>query len=88
MSNVEVNILQRRFLVKSDKGEAYVKEIETYLNGKAGEVKRSTKAVSTLDVALLTVLNVAGDYFRVMERLDRLENRSSELAELISRRIA
>ncbi|MFQ5585490.1 MAG: cell division protein ZapA [Thermodesulfobacteriota bacterium] len=84
---VEVNILEQRLYVKSDEEEEYIRRVETYLNKKVEEIKNNTKAVSTLDVALLTVLNVAGDYLKTVERLGELENRSTKLAELIERRL-
>ena len=84
---VEVTILEQKFYVKSNEEEEYIRRVESYLNGKAEEIKSNTKAVSTLDVALLTVLNVAGDYLRTVERLGEVEDRSTKLAELIERRL-
>jgi len=84
---VEVTILEQKLYVKSNEEEEYIRRVESYLNGKAEEIKNNTKAVSTLDVALLTVLNVAGDYLRTVERLGEVEDRSTKLAELIERRL-
>jgi cell division protein ZapA len=84
---VEVNILEQRLYVKSDEDEEYIRRVETYLNRKVEEIKNNTKAVSTLDVALLTVLNVAGDYLKTIERFGDVEDRSTKLTELIERRL-
>jgi cell division protein ZapA len=85
---VEINILEQRLLVKSEEGEEYVKEVEAYLNKKVEEIKKRTKAVSTVDLVLLTALNMAGDYLKTMERLGELENKSGKLAKLIERKLA
>ncbi|MFQ5328373.1 MAG: cell division protein ZapA [Thermodesulfobacteriota bacterium] len=84
---VEVNILEQRLYVKSDEDEEYIRRVESYLNRKVEEVKKNTKAVSTLDVALLTVLNVAGDYLKSIEQFGEVEDRSTKLTELIERRL-
>ncbi|MCP3677912.1 MAG: cell division protein ZapA [Deltaproteobacteria bacterium] len=84
---VEVNILEQKLYVKSDEDEEYIRRVETYLNGKVEEIKNNTKAVSTLDVALLTVLNVAGDYLKTIEQFGEVEDRSTKLTELIERRL-
>jgi len=84
---VEVTILEQKLYVKSNEEEEYIRRVESYLNTKAEEIKSNTKAVSTLDVALLTVLNVAGDYLKTVERLGEVEERSTKLAELIERRL-
>jgi cell division protein ZapA len=85
---IEINILEQKLLVKSEEGEEYVKEVEAYLNKKVEEIKKRTRAVSTLDVVLLTALNMAGDYLKTIERLGELENRSGKLAKLIERKLA
>ncbi len=86
--SMELDILRRRLHIKSDKSEEYIRKVESYINKKAEEVKEKTKAVSTLDLALLTVLNIAGDYLSLIEKVNRLECRSYELAARINRKIA
>ena len=82
---VEVNILEQKLLVKSEDGEEHVKQITDYLNSKIEEVKQNSKAVSTLNVALLAAMNIADDYMATKERLVRLEGRSKKLSERIGR---
>ena len=82
---VEVNILEQKLLVKSQEGEEYVKRVADYLNSKIEEVKKNSKAVSTLNVALLAAMNIADDYFETKERLVKLEGRAKELSKLIDK---
>jgi len=82
---VEVNILEQKLLVKSQEGEEYVKRVADYLNSKIEEVKKNSKAVSTLNVALLAAMNIVDDYFETKERLVKLEGRAKELSELIDK---
>lgn len=88
MKNVaEIQINGHRLFVKSDEGEEYIKAVEEYLNNKIEEVKNNTKAVSTLDVALLAALNITGEVIKKKMTLDRLGRRSKELSLLIDRRL-
>jgi len=82
---VEVNILEQKLLVKSQEGEEYVKRVADYLNSKIEEVKKNSKAVSTLNVALLAAMNITDDYFEAKERVVKLEGRAKELSELIDK---
>jgi len=83
----ELNIYGHTLVVKSDEGEDYIRTVEEYLNNKIEEVKRNTKAVSTMDLAFLAALNITGEVIKTKETLERLERKSEELTELIDRRI-
>lgn len=86
MPVVEVNILEQKIFVKSEDGEEYVKMVVDYLNSKIEEVKKNSKAVSTLNVALLAAMNITDDYFEAKERVVKLEGRARELSKLIDKR--
>lgn len=88
MPVVEVNILEQKFLVKSRDGEEHVKNVVGYVNSKIEEVKKNSKAVSTLNTALLATMNIADDYFKTKERLVKVEEMARELAERIDKQIA
>jgi len=83
----ELRIFGHKLLVKSDEGEEYIRAVEDYLNTKIEEVKESTKAVSTLDLALLAALNITGEVIKTKEILERLGRKSEELAHEIDRRL-
>lgn len=84
---VELKIQGHRLVVKCEEGEDYIRAVEDYLNSKIEEVKENTKAVSTLDLALLAALNITGEIIKTKEMLERLGRRSEELAEMIDRRL-
>jgi cell division protein ZapA len=64
---VRVEILGREYVVKSDEGEERVKKIAAYVNQKIKEISESTKTVSTLNAAILAAMNIANDYYQIME---------------------
>ncbi len=84
----ELKINGHRLVVKSEEGEEYIRTVEDYLNNKIEEAKENTKAVSTLDLALLAALNITGEVIKTREILDKLGRKSEELTELIDRRLA
>lgn len=84
----EINIFGHKLLVRSDEGEEYIRAIENYLNTKMEEVRENTKAVSSLDLALLAALNITGEVIKNKEILERLGRKSEELTTRIDRQLA
>jgi cell division protein ZapA (FtsZ GTPase activity inhibitor) len=61
---VEVELIGRRFRLRSDDSDEYIGELVEYLNERLLEVRRASNAVETEQVALLTLLDVADALFR------------------------
>lgn len=66
----EVTILNHRFTVKSEEDEKYVKKVADYVNKKMHEIVSGQKVVSTVNVAILAALNIAGDLFKQKRESD------------------
>jgi len=60
----ELQILNQKFVIKSDNDEKEVKKVADYVNKKMHEVVSGNKAISTANVAILGALNIADDLFR------------------------
>jgi cell division protein ZapA len=88
---VEIKVFHQTYTVRTDAGEDHIQEIARYVNAKMEEVLRKTKSVSTLNVAILTALNIADDLLK--ERLEReallheIETKTKGLAEKIELKI-
>jgi len=87
MNVVEMEILGQKLAVKSNEEEEHIRAVEAYLNQKVDEIRGGTKAVSTLDMALLAALNVTGELIKIRETIERIDKRSEELSLLIDRRM-
>ena len=89
---VEIKVFGQKYTVKSETEEAHVHEVARYVNEKMEEVLKKTKTVSSLNVAVLTALNIADDYLREKEKrlslLREVENKSKDLAERIDLKIS
>jgi cell division protein ZapA len=88
---VRVEILGREYVVKSDEGEERVKKIAAYVNQKIKEISESTQTVSTLNAAILAAMNIANDYFQIMEEKKTYrqdyESKAEHLIAMIDDRI-
>ncbi len=88
---MEVTIANSQFTIKTDADEAYIQDIARYLNGKIEEVQKKTKSVSTLNVIILSALNIADDLFRERNKerkyIRDVEDRSKNLIDVIERQI-
>ncbi len=87
MNISKVEIMGREYTVRSDEGEEWVSQIAEYVNSKIKEVSENTKTISTLNIAILTALNIANDYFKLSEAQkqfkERFESSSTRLVRLI-----
>ncbi len=84
---VEIKVFGQTYTVKTDAEEDYIQEVAKYVNEKMEEVLKKTKSVSTLNVAILTALNIADDLLREKEKrtslLREVEAKSRDLVERI-----
>jgi cell division protein ZapA len=84
---VEIKILGQTYTVKTDAEEDYIQEVARYVNEKMDEVLKKTRSVSTLNVAILTALNIADDLLKEREKrrglLQEVENKTKDLVEKI-----
>lgn len=83
----ELKIFGHKLLIRSDENEEYIRAIEDYLNTKIEEVRENTKAVSSLDLALLAALNITGEVIKTKEILEKLGRKSEELSLKIDNRL-
>ena len=89
---MRVEIFGQEYNVKSDEGEERVRKITEYVNQKIKEISESAKTVSLVNVAILTALNIANDYFEVVENQNHynhtIEVKSGQLIEMINSQIS
>jgi cell division protein ZapA len=88
---VEIKVFGQTYTVKTDAEENYIQEVAKHVNGKMEEVLRKTKSVSTLNVAILTALNIADDLLKEREKrialVREIEAKSRDLVEKIDIKI-
>ena len=85
--SIEIKVFGQTYTVKSDAEEDHVQAVAQYVNEKMDEDLKKTRSVSTLNVAILTALNIADDLLKErgkrMALLREVEAKSKDLAEKI-----
>ena len=87
--SIAVNIAGQRYVLKSDADERYVHTLAGFVDERVREVQRSTKQVSTHQVAILAALQIADALFREKrgraELRRRVREHSRKMLEAIAR---
>lgn len=81
---IEVSILGQKFVIKSDSDESYVKEVAAFVDQKMNDVLQKTKSVSNLNVAILSAMNIADEYFNFKrKKTQSYQNVTKKIEEMI-----
>jgi len=88
---IEIKVFGQTYTVKTDADEGHIQEVARYVNEKMEEILKKTRSVSTLNVAILTALNIADDLLKEREHrktlLKEVEVKSQNLVEKIDMKI-
>ncbi len=88
---VEIKVFGQTYSVKTDAEEDHIQAVAKYVNDKIEEITKKTRTVSSLNVAILTALNIADDLLREKETrmaiLREVGVKSKDLADKISTEI-
>lgn len=89
---IKIKIQDNEYLIRSKGNDTdNVYKIAEYVNEKLRETDEISKGMSEKRAAILTALNIASDYFRVVDERDRLlqeiQNKSQSLISVINSRI-
>jgi len=88
---VEIKVFGQVYTVKTDAQEEHIQKVAQYVNEKMDEVTKNTKSVSSLNVAILTALNIADDLItekaKRLALLEEVERKSKVLVEKINMNI-
>lgn len=88
---VEIKVFGQTYTVKTDAEEDHIQAVARYVNEKMDEVLKKTRSVSSLNVAILTALNIADELLREKGKrialLQEVEMKSKDLAEKIDTKI-
>jgi cell division protein ZapA len=82
-TSVSVNIRGKTFRIRSDQSPRALEEIAAYVDATMRRVEQGTGAVDSLDVAMLTALNLAREVVEVRGR--SAPGGDARLRELIER---
>jgi cell division protein ZapA len=86
---VKVRLFGREYSIRGHGNKKYIQTLADFIKGRADEIQRNATVVSTLDLAILTLLNVTDEMFQskqVKEQTIReLEEKTDRLLKAIDR---
>ena len=89
---IKIKILGNEYLIKSKGNDTdNVYKIAEYVNEKLREADENASGISEKKAAILTALNIAGDYFNLLDERDKLlqeiQRKSQSLISVINSKI-
>lgn len=88
---IEVTILGRKMLLSTESDEDYVREIADYVNEKMENIREQSGSTSSLNVAILTALDIADEYFKQVglqkEICEKVDKQCLELVNYIDTKL-
>lgn len=90
--SIKIKILDNEYLVRSNGNDSdNIYKIAEYVNEKLRETDESSSGISEKKAAILTALNIASDYFNLLDERDKLleeiQNKSQSLISVINSKI-
>lgn len=70
-----VNILSKDYTLKSDDSVAHMEKVSKFVKDKINDIKAKNRKLNSAMIAVLTALNIADEYFKVLEYNKELEKR-------------
>jgi cell division protein ZapA len=69
---IKVIILDQEYLIRSDEDGELVTKIAAYVNEKINEVRAQSDGLSDKKIAILTALNIASEYFQLLDEREKI----------------
>jgi cell division protein ZapA len=80
---VRVRLFGREYSIKGQGDSRYIQELADFIEERADEIRNKSAVVSTLDLTILTLLNIADEMFRYKqvtnETIKQLEEKADRL---------
>jgi len=67
VNKIKVNIFGRVYTVKGEAGSEYICQLASYVDEKMKEVSESLGDKNVPNIAILTALNIADEYFQLLK---------------------
>ena len=89
---IKIKILDNEYLIRSKGNDSdNVYKIAEYVNEKLRETDENSSEISEKKAAILTALNIASDYFNLLDErnklLEEIQNKSQSLISVINSKI-
>lgn len=84
-----MRLFGREYNIRGHGDRTYVQKLAEFINERGEEIQRRTAVVSTMDLVILTLLNISDEMFRCKRNRERtlkeLEEKTDRLLKTIDR---
>ena len=88
---VKVRLFGRDYNIRGHGNKKYVQKLADFINERADEIQQQAKVVSTIDLVILTLLNVTDEMFQYRQvrgqTTKELEEKADKLLKAIDRTV-
>ncbi|MEA2110113.1 MAG: cell division protein ZapA [Pseudomonadota bacterium] len=77
--SVTVSIKGQEYIIRTDSDEDHVKSVAGMVNEQLDLLGRKSQTISTVNLMVLTLMNVTGEYLQLKLELDSMTKRLEEL---------
>jgi cell division protein ZapA len=84
---LEVEIMGQRLTVASDDGEEHVRQVARYVDQQMRQLAEARPPVATLQLALVTALNIASEYRKLQHQQEELCQKVDRMAQRLVARL-
>jgi len=83
MQPVKIRIQNQDYLLQGESSEESILRLAQFVNDKLKEVEENTEGLSEKKAAILAALNIASEYFQVLQERDELLSRIRERTQAL-----
>jgi len=84
---LDVEIMGQRLTVTSDDGDEHVHRMAAYVDQQMRQLAGRLNAASVMQVALLTALNIASEYWKLHQEQEELQRTIKRLSQRVLARL-
>lgn len=83
INRVKVSISGQTYTIQGDADPEYIYRLADYVDGKMGEISRGMSGSNPTQVAILTALNIADEYFQLKDIEKGIDGAISQKAQAL-----
>ncbi len=80
-NKIEVKIHGKDYMVRGLESDEYIQKVALYIDKKMNQVSKNNSRLNTAMVAVLTAINVADDFFKTMDSLEKTKTELKDSSE-------
>ena len=84
---LDVEIMGQRLTVASDDGDEHVRQVAEYVDQQMRQLAGRLTAASTMQLALLTALNIASEYWKLQHEQEDMHRTINRLSQRVLARL-